>query len=90
MYPSKTARNKDVITVINNLLRNKKISFSIADLKTNFNQRNNWCRTQIDLMLKYKLVKENEVLGINGEKIYTILDPKISHLIKRGEVSLEI
>lgn len=89
MYPSRTAKNKDVITTINNLLRNKKTSFSIKDLSITFNQTNNWCRRLLELMLRYNLIEENPILGNNKEKIYDVLDPKIIHLIKRNIISLD-
>ncbi|QCX39565.1 hypothetical protein FF125_14360 [Aureibaculum algae] len=89
MYPSLTAKNKDVLTTINNILRNKKTSFSIKDLNITFNQKNNWCRRQIELMLKYNLIEENVILGSSNEKIYDVLDPKIIHLIKRNIISLD-
>jgi len=89
MYPSKTAKNKDVLTIINNILRIKKTSFSIKDLNQTFNQKSNWSRRQVELMLKYNLIKENMILGPNNEKVYDVLDPKIIHLIKRNIISLD-
>ncbi|MCF2875186.1 MULTISPECIES: P-loop ATPase, Sll1717 family [unclassified Tenacibaculum] len=89
MYPSRTAKNKDVLTTINNILRIKKVSFSIKDLNLTFNQKSNWSRRQVELMLKYNLIKENMILGPNNEKIYDVLDPKIIHLIKRNIKSLD-
>lgn len=89
MYPSRTGKNKDVISMINLILRTRKINITILDLNTTFNQKTRWSIGKLEAMVKYKLVEEDSKLGPNNEKVYNVLDPKIMHLIKRGIISLE-
>jgi hypothetical protein len=90
LYPSRTGKNKDVITIINRLLINRRSFFSILDLCNTFNQKTRWCKKNcIEPMLKYKLITEDDKLGPNGEKIYSVVDPKINYLIGRNITSLE-
>lgn len=89
MYPSRTGKNKDVISMINLILRTRKINLTILDLNSTFNQKTRWSQVKLEGMVKYKLVEEDAKLGANGEKVYTVLDPKIIHLIKRGITNLE-
>jgi hypothetical protein len=89
MYPSRTGKNKDVISMINLILRTRKINITILDLNTTFNQKTKWSTGKLESMVKYKLVTEDSKLGPNNEKIYNVLDPKLMHLIKRGITSLE-
>ena len=88
MYPSRTGKNKDVISMINLILRTRKTNITIMDLNTTFNQKTRWSQAKVQSMVRYKLVEEDSKLGANGEKVYSILDPKIIHLIKRGNTSL--
>lgn len=89
IYPSKTGKNKDVISMINLILRTRKINLSILDLNLTFNQKTRWSLAILNSMVKYKLVEEDSKLGSNGEKIFNVLDPKLIHLIKRGITNLE-
>lgn len=89
MYPSRTGKNKDVISMINLILRTRKINITILDLNTTFNQKTRWSAGKLESMVKYKLVEEDSKLGPNNEKIYNVLDPKLMHLIKRGITNLE-
>ena len=89
IYPSRTGKNKDVISMINIILRTRKINITIQDLKSTFNQKTRWCQLKLESMMKYKLVEEDSKLGLTGEKIYNVLDPKLIHLIKRGITNLE-
>tara|TARA_R110002049_G_scaffold189156_1_gene357574 strand:- start:245 stop:1741 length:1497 start_codon:yes stop_codon:yes gene_type:complete len=89
IYPSRTGKNKDVISMINNILRTRKTNITIMDLNSTFNQKTRWSQGRLEGMVKYKLVTEDSKLGNNGEKIYSVLDPKLIHLIKRGITNLE-
>jgi hypothetical protein len=89
MYPSRTGKNKDVISMINLILRTRKVNITILDLNSTFNQKTRWSQVKLESMVKYKLVEEDSKLGSNGEKIYSVLDPKLIHLIKRGVTSLD-
>jgi hypothetical protein len=68
MYPSRTGKNKDVISKINLILRTRKSNITILDLNTTFNQKTKWSTE--------KLVNEDSKLGPNNQKIYNVLDPK--------------
>jgi hypothetical protein len=88
IYPSRTGKNKDVISMINIILRTRKTNITILDLNSTFNQKTRWSQVKLESMVKYKLVEEDSKLGFNGEKIYSVLDPKLIHLIKRGITNL--
>jgi hypothetical protein len=89
IYPSRTGKNKDVISMIKLILRTRKINLTILDLNSTFNQKTRWSLGKLESMVRYKLVEEDSKLGLNGEKVYTVLDPKLIHLIKRGITNLE-
>lgn len=89
MYPSRTGKNKDVISMINLILRTRRVNITIMDLNLTFNQKTRWSQGKLESMVRYKLVEEDSKLGVNGEKIYSVLDPKLIHLIKRSITSLE-
>jgi hypothetical protein len=89
MYPSRTGKNKDVISMINLILRTRKINITILDLNTTFNQKTRWSSGTLESMVKYKLIEEDSKLGPNNEIIHNVLDPKLMHLIKRGITGLE-
>ncbi len=89
MYPSRTGKNKDVISMINYILRTHKINLTILDLNSTFNQKTRWSQGKLESMVKYKLVEEDPKLGESGEKTYNVLDPKLIHLIKRGITNLQ-
>ncbi|WP_299672908.1 P-loop ATPase, Sll1717 family [uncultured Tenacibaculum sp.] len=88
IYPSRTGRNKDVISMINIILKTRKTNITILDLNQTFNQRTRWSQGKLENMIKYKLIEEDSRLGKKGEKIYNVLDPKLIHLIKRGVTNL--
>ncbi|WP_010182032.1 P-loop ATPase, Sll1717 family [Aquimarina agarilytica] len=89
IYPSKTGRNKDVISMINMILRTRKVDVTVRDLNLTFNRKTKWSLSNLENMVRYKLVEEDSKLGINGEKLYKVLDPKLIHLIKRGVTNLQ-
>ncbi|MGB0917811.1 MAG: P-loop ATPase, Sll1717 family [Flavobacteriales bacterium] len=90
VYPSRTGKNKDVLTMINRLLRNKKSTFGIGDMNETFNQKTRWSdKNCIEPMLKYRLIKQDDKLGPNNERIYIVVDPKIRFLMSRGAQSLD-
>ncbi|SMG51777.1 hypothetical protein SAMN05661096_03816 [Marivirga sericea] len=88
MYPSRTGKNKDVLSMINLILRTRKMNITILDLNATFNQKTRWSQGKLDNMVRYRLVEEDSKLGPNNEKIYNVLDPKLMHLIKRGITTL--
>lgn len=90
LYPSRTARNKDLLTIIGKILRLRKTQFDVNDFNKEFNLKTRISLKSIDLMLKYKLITEDAKLGCKGEKIYLVTDPKLIHLIKRNEISLDL
>ncbi|WP_233901681.1 hypothetical protein, partial [Tenacibaculum piscium] len=89
IYPSRTGRNRDVISMINMILRTRKIDITVKDLNLTYNRKTKWSLSNLENMVKYKLVEQDSKLGINGEKLYRVLDPKLIHLIKRGVTNLQ-
>jgi hypothetical protein len=89
LYPSKTGKGQDVNSMINRILRVRKIEFSISDINTIFNQRSSQSEGQIKTMLNYNLIKANQVYGQGSTQYYTVVDPKVKYLIKRATISLD-
>lgn len=81
IYPSRTGKNKDVISMINIILRTRKVNITIQDLKSTFNQRTRWCQMKLESIMKYKLVEEDSKLGPTGEKIYNGMDKQYFQLL---------
>lgn len=80
--PSNTGRNKDIVAMINRLLKLKQFQFTYKDLSVILEQSDNQSEGQIKLMVKYKMIREDELTTRNGLKTYEIIDPKIKFLIK--------
>lgn len=89
IYPSKVGRNKDIKTMINRLLKVRQTRFTLKHLTDTFNQRAAQSEGQIQLMIQYKLVKEDNVFEKNGVRSFDVLDPKVIFLITRGITQLE-
>lgn len=83
LYPWKAGRNKEIKAMINRILAVKLNRFTSKDLTKAFNQNNSQSEGQIKLMKSYRLIKEDEILGSNGTKIYEVIDPKVEHLVTR-------
>ena len=75
--------------MINRLLALKLIRFTKKQLTDTLSQTSNKSEGQINLMISYKLIKEEEILSKNNERIYEIVDPKVQYLIKRSVSLIE-
>ncbi len=80
--PSKSAKNQDVKSMINKLLLLKKERFTEKELSSTLKQPQRQSMNEMKTMIGYKLIREEDIPDLNGEKVYEILDPKISYLIK--------
>lgn len=81
-FPSKVGKNKEIKSMINRLLKMKLIRFDESQMNNFFRQNISQTNGQIKIMINYNLIKEEEILGDSGQKIYEIIDPKIIYLIK--------
>ena len=75
--------------MINRLLRVRVSRLTAKDLTLTFNQNQNQSEGQLKIMLQYKLIQEDDILGPNNEKYYEVVDPKVEYLIRRGVTSIE-
>ncbi|WP_272022152.1 P-loop ATPase, Sll1717 family [Olleya namhaensis] len=89
IYPSKSSKNKDIKAMINRILKTRLNRFHIKHLSDAYNQRTAKSEGQIKLMIQYKLIKEDEVLGENKIRYYDVIDPKVEYLIRRGILKIE-
>lgn len=80
--PSKSAKNLDVKSMINKLLFLKKERFTEKEFSSTLKQSQKQSTNEIKTMISYKLIREEDIPDLNGEKVYEIVDPKISYLIK--------
>jgi len=84
--PSKAGKNKEILAMINRILAMRLIQFTTKHLTDTFKQSAAQSIGQIKLMIDYKLIREEEILGANN---YEVMDPKIEFLIKRGILKIE-
>lgn len=89
LYPSKSAKNKEIKAMINRILTVRLTRFTLKQLTDTFNQSVAQSEGQIKLMKQYKLVREDDILGNNGAKYYEVIDPKIQYLIRRTVIKIE-
>jgi hypothetical protein len=89
IYPSKVGKNRDIKTMINRILKVRQIRFTIKHLTDTFNQRTSQSDGQLKLMIQYKLIKEDDVLGENKIRYYDVIDPKVEFLIRRNITAIE-
>lgn len=89
MTPSKKGKNLEIKAMINRLLKVRLNRFTTSQLTKTFNQTSSQSVGQIKIMQQYKLVREDEILGNNGEHYYEVIDPKVEYLIKRGITQIE-
>lgn len=89
IYPSKTGKNKEVKAMINRILSVRQARFTVKQLTNAFNQNPSQSEGQIKLMLNYRLIREDDILGPNNIKYYEVIDPKVEHLLKRAVLKIE-
>lgn len=89
IYPAKVGRNKEIKAMINRILAVRLIRFTAKNLTDTFNQNNSQSEGQIRLMLNYRLIREDDILGNNNAKYYEVIDPKVEFLIKRIVTKIE-
>lgn len=87
--PSKKGKNKEVKAMINRILKVRLNRFSVKQLTITFNQNTPQSLGQIKIMQQYKLIREDEILGINNESYYEVIDPKVVYLVRRGITEIE-
>ncbi len=83
IFPSKVGKNKEIKAMINRILAIKLTRFTIKQLTDTFNQNSPQSLGQIKLMINYRLIREDDILGPNSIKYYEVIDPKVEYLVKR-------
>jgi hypothetical protein len=89
IYPSKAGKNKEIKSMINKILGLRLTRFTVKQLNEAYNQNIPQSEGQIKLMINYKLICEEDILGPNNIKYYEVIDPKVEFLIKRIVVKIE-
>lgn len=89
VYPSKTGKSKDIKSTINKILQVKLTRFTLKNLSDTFTLSPAQAEGQIKLMIKYNLVREDDIMGANDVKYYEVIDPKIMFLIRRAITKIE-
>jgi hypothetical protein len=89
IYPTKTGRNKEIKAMINRLLAVRQARFTAKQLTDTFNQNTSQTDGQIKIMINYKLIREDDILGTNNVKYYEVIDPKVEYLIRRSITKIE-
>ncbi|MFV8374005.1 P-loop ATPase, Sll1717 family [Flavobacterium sp. GSP11] len=89
IYPSKSGRNKDIKAMINRILAVRLARFTIKQLTDTFNQNPAQSEGQIKLMINYRLIREDDILGPNNVKYFEVIDPKVEFLLKKSVTKIE-
>ncbi|MGL4852886.1 MAG: P-loop ATPase, Sll1717 family [Phocaeicola sp.] len=89
LIPSRAARKKDVKSMINKLLILKLERFITKDLTNGLKQNPRKSVIHTKLMLEYKLIREEDIPDKSGQKVYEVIDPKISYMISKMVNSIE-
>lgn len=89
IYPSKSGRNKEIKSMINRILGVRLTRFTIKQLADTFNLNAPQSEGQIRLMINYRLIREDDILGPNNIKYYEVIDPKVEYLIRRIITKIE-
>ncbi|MDQ6471437.1 hypothetical protein RB619_12345 [Flavobacterium sp. LHD-80] len=89
IYPSKTGRNKEIKAMINRILGVRLIRFTVKQLAETYNLNGPQSDGHIKLMINYRLIREEDILGPNNIKYYEVIDPKVEYLVKRIVTKIE-
>lgn len=88
LFPARIKKNTEIRAMIQRLLAVKLLRFSLKDLQETFKQSVGQSEGQVKVMMGYKLIEEDDILGTNGQKFYEVIDPKVEYLIKRAITNL--
>jgi hypothetical protein len=83
-FSSKVGRKKEIKAMINKILSTKNKRFTVKILSDTLNQSNSQSEGQIKLMIKYRLIREEEIMMDSGSKSYEVIDPKIVFMLSRS------
>jgi hypothetical protein len=83
LYPGKSGRKDYIITVINKVLRVKKVEFEVKDWVAEFKVSNQSASKDIQTLRDYALITEIDNPGFQTKK-YRVIDPRICYLIHNG------
>lgn len=83
LYPGKTGRKDYIVTVLNKMLRVKKINFEIKDWVAEFKVSTQSASKDIQILKEYALIVEVDNTG-SARKKYKVIEPRIRHLITNG------
>lgn len=89
LYPQKHGKNKEITAMINRLLYMQLSRFTIKQLTETYNQNNAQSEGQVKIMIGYKLVREDDILGADNTAYYEVVDPKVEFLIKNAITKIE-
>ncbi len=85
----KAGKGKEIWAMIKRLLTMQLTRFTVKQLNDTFGQGTAQSEGQIKIMENYKLIREDDILGLNNEVYYEVIDPKVEYLIKHAITSIE-
>ncbi|MCU0158202.1 P-loop ATPase, Sll1717 family [Bacillus safensis] len=83
LYPGKASRKDYIITVINKILRLKKLEFEVKDWVAEYKISNQKTSGDIKIIKEYALITEIDNPG-SPKKKYKVIEPRLRFLIENG------
>ncbi|MFZ3591363.1 P-loop ATPase, Sll1717 family [Bacillus sp. DJP31] len=83
LYPGKASRKDYIITVINKILRLKKLEFEVKDWVAEYKISTQKTSSDIKIIREYALITETDNLGSSTKK-YRVIEPRLRFLIENG------
>lgn len=83
LYPGKSSKKDYIITVINKILRLKKLQFEVKDWTTEYKISPQKASNDIKIIREYALIIEIENPGQSTKK-YEVVEPRMRYLIEKG------
>lgn len=84
-----TKRKADYFSWLQKVLQIRREHFTYSDVCNAFNIKESTACKYVNDMIRLNLVKEDIMPDINGDKIFTVVDPRLVFLISRGVLELK-
>ncbi|MEH7115755.1 hypothetical protein V7124_25855, partial [Neobacillus niacini] len=83
LYPGKASRKDYIITVINKILRLKKLEFEVKDWVAEYKISTQKTSSDIKIIKEYALITEIDNPGSQTKK-YRVIEPRLKYLIENN------
>ena len=84
-----TKRKVDYFSWLQKVLQIRRENFTYSDVCNAFNIKESTAYKYVNDMIRLNLVKEDIMPDINGDKVFTVVDPRLVFLMSRGVMELK-